>query len=83
MVVSMKKTRSQKQPSVTTQAVKRKKVGRPRVEEPKVTMSLRFSGEMIAALDAWAQKNGEIGRSNAVRQAVAKMVREDGRAESS
>jgi hypothetical protein len=49
--------------------------GRPAVDDPKVTMSIRFPGDLIADLDAWAKANGDIGRSAAIRQAVAKMVR--------
>lgn len=49
--------------------------GRPTAADPKVTMSIRFNGNLIAELDAWAKENGDIGRSAAIRQAVVKLVR--------
>jgi hypothetical protein len=52
--------------------------GRPAVDDPKVTMSIRFNGDLIAELDAWAKANGDIGRSAAIRQAVVKLVRGGG-----
>lgn len=48
--------------------------GRPEVDDPKVNFTVRFSSDLVARLDAWAKKNGEVGRSVAIRQAVAKML---------
>lgn len=50
--------------------------GRPKTDDPKVTLSLRFGSDLIRKMDAWAAGNGSIGRSALVRQAVAKFVRE-------
>lgn len=49
--------------------------GRPVVEDPKVTLSLRFSRSLLDEVDAWARENGEMGRSAAIRHAVTKLVR--------
>jgi metal-responsive CopG/Arc/MetJ family transcriptional regulator len=49
--------------------------GRPKVDDPKVSTTLRFDPELIAALDAWAKENGGMGRSAAIRYAVSNLVR--------
>lgn len=51
--------------------------GRPQAEHPKVVMSIRFNRDLVTALDAWARANGDIGRSAAIRQAVARMVQKE------
>jgi hypothetical protein len=50
--------------------------GRPKVADPKVSTTLRFDPEMIAALDAWGKENG-LGRSAAIRFAVSQLIKND------
>jgi uncharacterized protein (DUF4415 family) len=56
--------------------------GRPKVDDPKVSTTLRFDPEMIAALDAWGKENG-LGRSAAIRFAIAKLLKIDAAEKSS
>lgn len=49
--------------------------GRPASERPKLTMTIRFSREMIADLDVYAQENGELDRSSAIRLLLANGLR--------
>lgn len=48
--------------------------GRPRVEVQKLSSTVRFDPELLADLDAWAKRNGGIGRSAAIRFAVSNLV---------
>jgi hypothetical protein len=50
--------------------------GRPRVNEPKLSTTLRFDPQLIAALDVWAKENG-LDRSSAIRFAVSQLVKND------
>jgi hypothetical protein len=50
--------------------------GRPKVDDSKISTTLRFDPEMIAALDAWGKENG-LGRSAAIRFAVSKLLKID------
>ena len=54
--------------------VKKRGQGRPAVDNSKHVMTIRLDADMAAQLDAWDRKNGRIGRSAAIRQAIAKMI---------
>jgi uncharacterized protein (DUF4415 family) len=58
------------------------KHGRPKVDDPKISTTLRFDPDMIAALDAWGKENG-LGRSAAIRFAVSKLLKVDAAEKSS
>jgi hypothetical protein len=49
--------------------------GRPKVELPKVSTTLRFDPALIAELDAWALDHGGMGRSAAIRLAVSNLLK--------
>lgn len=49
--------------------------GRPRVDNPMVSQTLRFDPETIMELDAWAKDHGNMARSAAIRMAVSNMLR--------
>jgi hypothetical protein len=49
--------------------------GRPKVDEPKLSTTLRFDPQLIGELDAWAKDNGGMGRSAAIRLAVSNLVK--------
>jgi len=49
--------------------------GRPKVDHPMVSTTLRFDPELIAELDAWAKDHGGMGRSAAIRLAVSNLVK--------
>jgi hypothetical protein len=68
------KTVSQKAKPKATAPAKRAQ-GRPKVDDPKVSATLRFDPALIAELDVWAKDHGGMGRSAAIRLAVSNLVK--------
>lgn len=68
------KTASQKAESKAI-APKKRGQGRPKVITPKVSTTLRFDPELVAAVDVWAKDHGDMGRSAAIRLAVSNLVK--------
>lgn len=58
-------------------AVGKRERGRPKVEDPKATMTIRLSGEQAAEIDAWDEQNGRNGRTAAIRALIARGLRSD------
>lgn len=69
----MKTTSGKAKPKAKAPA--KRAAGRPRVDDPMVSQTIRFDLELVAELDAWAKDHGNIGRSAAIRLAVSNLVR--------
>jgi hypothetical protein len=65
-----------------TQKTLSRQRGRPKVDDPMVSVNLRLDSEMVGALGAWAKENG-LGRSAAIRFAIAKLLKIDAAEKSS
>ena len=68
------RTTIKKQKPIAAAPVKRGQ-GRPKVDDPKVSTTLRFDPALITELDAWAKDHGDMGRSAAIRLAVSNLVK--------
>ncbi len=64
-----------KQKPKAAQTREKKRMGRPRVEDPQQAVTIRFDPNLLAELDAWEAEHGHIGRSAAVRLAVSNLVK--------
>ncbi len=56
-------------------AARRRSAGRPVVDDPMVSFTLRIDPIAIEKLDAWAKDNGNMNRSTAIRMAVSEFLK--------